>query len=231
MSKVKYIYNNFLFNTKKEVKEFTQSILHKYNDGDFLEKNDYDFIYDLLVKGHCDPDKKIGCGIAGICIKNTKYNNRCFNIYRLDGTCTDFSFVKCITPKNQIQDLQAACRTSVIEDINKFREDYFKQNQDSNGFVVCPFTKQKVNIHNCHVDHIPPNTFIRIFLDWMGSNKISPEEIEIKGYEDGETDKEIVNEDIKNSFIKFHRSKMDLRITSQRGNLSGSKLEYRKYSQ
>lgn len=221
----KYSINNRNFNTKDEVVKFVQSILYKYDEGNFLEKQDFDFIYDLLIEGHHDPDRKIGCGVAGIFVHSNGYGNRGFFIKRLDGTETDFSYVKCIYKKSPLQDIKSACRTAIRDDIVKFREEFFSKNQDKDGFLICPLTKEKIALDNCHVDHVPPNTFNKIFSDWIITKGIEPKTIKLIGFADGEMTKKIVDKELENSFITFHRERMTLRITSQLGNLSGSKLE------
>ncbi len=221
----KFIYNNIGFNTKEEVTKYVQEILYRYDDYQFLNKTDFNFIHDLLENGHHNPIKKIGCGISGFFVKKNMYNKRGFFIKRLDGSETDFSFVKCIHPKSSLQDLKSACRSAIREDIVKFREDFFSKNKDLNGFVTCPFTHEKVSVDNCHVDHIPPDTFNKIFSDWLSSQNIEPKSIELTGYDDGDMTKEFVDKDIEKSFVSFHKERMNLRITSPLGNLSGSKLE------
>lgn len=225
----KYIVNDIGFKTKDEVVKHVQSILYKYGEGDFLGKKDFDFIYDLLNEGHHDPDKKIGCGIAGFFVNSNDYNKRGFFIKRLDGSETDFSYVKCIYKKNDFQDIKSACRMAIREDIIKFKQNFFTDNQDNIGFVVCPFTKEKISIDNCHVDHIPPNTFNKIFLDWIKSENIEPKSVNLEGYGDGEMTKKFIDKTVEKSFIEFHRERMNLRVTSPLGNLSGSKLENRNH--
>ena len=104
----KYVINNKDFERKADVVKFVQSILYKYDEGNFLEKNDFDFIYDLLNEGHHDPDRKIGCGVAGIFVNSNDYKNRGFFIKRLDGSETDFSYVKCIYKKSPLHDIKSA---------------------------------------------------------------------------------------------------------------------------
>ncbi len=222
-----YIIGSKEFKTKSKIVEFVQSILYKYNQGEFLDKADFEFVYCLICEGHHDPDKKIGCGVAGIFVNTNDYNKRGFFLKRLDGTETDFSYVKCIYKKSKLHDLKSACRTSIREDIVTFREDFFCKNQDANGFVTCPFTHEKLTTDNYHVDHVPPNTFNKIFSDWLSTYNIKPRTIELTGYDDGEITKKFVDKEIEKSFIDFHKKHMDLRITSRLGNLSGSKLENR----
>jgi hypothetical protein len=225
----KYVINKIGFNTKNDVVKFIQSILYKYNEGEFLDKIDFNFVYDLLSEGHHNPDRKIGSGVAGIFVGTNNYNRRGFFIKRLDGSITDFSYRKCIYKKGPLHDIKSACRTAIREDIIRFRENFFKENADADGFIICPFTHQKVSIDNCHIDHIPPNTFNKIFSDWIRTKNIDPKKVKLLGYGDGDMTKKFIDEKLKNSFIKFHRERMNLRVTSPLGNLSGSKLENRRY--
>lgn len=213
------------FKTKSDVTSYVQKILYKYDLNEFLNKIDFNFMLDLLKIGHHDPDSKIGCGISGIYVTQNCFNKRCFYIKRLDDSETDFSFVKCIHPKNKMTDFMLACRDAVREDIIDFRRNYYKNNADSNGYITCPFTKEKVAESDCHVDHIPPTTFKSIVVRWIKDNSLNYESCEISGYDDGEMSKKFKDVSVKTSFRNFHKDLMNLRITSQYGNLSGSKLE------
>jgi len=221
----KYSYNGVEFNRKEDVTIFVRKILYKYEDYEFINQKDFEFLYDLLKKGHYNSDNKIGCGVAGIFIKNNNYGNRCFFLKRLDGSEEHYSFVKCIHPKHPLQDIKNACRTAIREDIIEFKTNFFHKNTDSDDSVICPFTGTKVYEETCHVDHVPPQTFNKIFSEWVHKISIDPKSIKIINNGKDEMIKDFEDLKIKNSFIDFHKKMMKLRITSQLGNLSGSKIE------
>ncbi len=209
------------FRTKEKLTEYVQSILHGYELGDDLDKHDFDFIYTLLVDGHHDPERKIGCGVADIFVKSTGYgygkSGRGFFIRRQDGSEVDFSYKKCITPVGPLHNFKVACRNAARPDILKFKEDYFRDNADEYGLVTCPLTQQKVPKNECDVHHEPPNTFDKIVLGWISELGINPEDVELSGYEDGSVTKNFVEDYIAQSFRIYHQAHMNLTITAPEG--------------
>lgn len=223
----KYVVGDRNFERKEDLVREVQSILYGHEMGEFLGGPDFDFIYSLLVERHSDPDRKIGCGVAGIFVDQNDYGGRGFFVERSDGSRTDFSYRKCIFSKGPLCDIRVACRTAVRPDIVSFRERYFRENAGPDGRVECSLTQEKVSASECHVDHAPPDTFNKIFLNWIKEFGIDPEKIEISGYDDGEMGKKFRDPTLAESFRKFHGAHARLRVTSASGNLSASRIENR----
>ena len=54
-------------------------------------------LLDLLNKGHPEPEKMIGTGIAAFQVReHPRWRSRCYFIVRTDGSVDDFSFRKCV---------------------------------------------------------------------------------------------------------------------------------------
>jgi hypothetical protein len=206
----KYEISGIQFNNKKEITTHIQNILRRYETGENLQYNDQKFMYDLLQR-HNEVDKKIGVGIDYIRKVKNDWGKHAFEIVRIDGSETDFSFMKCITQKGEFQDHRAACRTTIRNDIQKFRYETY-----SLGEVICPITGENVPIENSHVDHKPPNTFDYIFRQWV-TNNINAK---IGGYDDGEQHKYFIDSEVGENFRELHNQLAELRVTSARGNLS-----------
>ena len=54
-------------------------------------------LLDLLKKGHQEPEKKIGKGMAAFQVRfHSQWRSRCFFVIRTDKSVDDFSFRKCV---------------------------------------------------------------------------------------------------------------------------------------
>jgi len=70
---------------------------NRYVLGEELLQHDQEFMMSLLKK-HPSAAKKIGTGVQSIYVDRNKCwpDNRCFHIVRVDGTRTEFSYLKCL---------------------------------------------------------------------------------------------------------------------------------------
>ncbi|KDP38331.1 hypothetical protein JCGZ_04256 [Jatropha curcas] len=79
---------------------FVRMILHsgKYENGDRLSPGHERTIVEKLLPYHPEYEKKIGCGIDYITVRNHPdfERSRCLFIVRKDGELVDFSYWKCI---------------------------------------------------------------------------------------------------------------------------------------
>lgn len=209
--------------SKKQLTEQCRKILYRYEIGQMLDNEDSNFMTEVF-KRHHNAKKKIGCGIQNIRIIDQP-PHRAFEIIRVDESSTDISYVKCINMKKERYDFKEACRNAVKEDINEFKKSEFEKKQDEHKRMTCPETGEKISYENSHVDHEAPNTFEKIVNDWIEMEKIEPNNIKIKGYDDGEIGKEFEDEKVRQSFRLFHQKQAKLRITSPKGNLSLSRKQ------
>lgn len=221
MSNAKYIYAGIEFKTKNHVDDYIRKdILNnvkKYPEDSSLDGKDTKFLLDLL-EGHHDPDKKIGAGVKKIKIRqDTDFNkrNRKFFIIRVDGTESNFSYKKCITPDSIVKKFQAACREAVSEDIL-----YFKKQKLEECSPMCPISGKLLNRHNSHVDHARPE-FRNIVEQFIIENKIDIHSVEIECEDDMGCHhaRRFKDKNIRNLFRVFHSENATLQLVFDKENL------------
>ena len=213
------------FKTNKEAWEFIHTILYSYEINKPLENENLIFISDLLNL-HPEAKNKIGTGIKSIIIENEKRFNKTkhFSVIRLDNTIADFSFEKCLSSNlNEPQKLFNSCaREAVANQIILFKDNFFLENQDSKGNVSCQITKVLVNKENCHIDHIPPNTFDKITSDFIKINNIDVNEIKFAEESNG-IGRVFVDSNLKDNFADYHKQTAKLRVVLSTANLKQKK--------
>lgn len=215
---MKYSVGGKHFRTKSEIVKHIQGILHGNPVGKPIPSDDMDFLIDLVLTQHRWAKEKIGCGVESVRINiNPVWKNKGFVIHRVDGTCTDFSFMECINKPSDWKrsDVISACRRSVMDQILSFKSNFFSKNQDA----VCVITGEKLH-GNSHVDHVPPQTFESLFKEWVSEFGININSVEVSGYGDGEVEKYFVDSSVSKSFMDFHAKRAILRVISKNANLS-----------
>ncbi len=219
-----YIVNGKLFKTKDELRKYIRNIKDSYLNGQRLNDEHFEFMFDLLQR-HEEPQIKIGCGIAYMYVKTNEVykRNQEFWLVRLDGTHTDFSFEVCIKHSTQLQKFKNACRTAVSPYIMQFKLDFFANKSEA----ICPLTGEVMSLkNNSHVDHTLPNTFDKIVQEFIRQYKINVANVELFTAEDGRVRNEVVDKELEQQFVKFHNEVAKLRIVSRRGNLSVAILRF-----
>jgi len=81
--------------TKKEKTNCCQEILSRHHYGESVLKGDFDFLIGIF-ESHPQWAEKKGAGISEIKVQSTEYNNKCFCLYRTDGTSVDISYIHSI---------------------------------------------------------------------------------------------------------------------------------------
>lgn len=211
-----------IFGSKKEAEEFIKSILHKYNIGDELNTDDFEFIYGLLEM-HPDNVSKKGIGIRTIKINKDKVwgTTRCFYLIRIDNTETDFSYKKCLTPsihKDPKKNFRASGRSAIWEQIINFSNQQFLQ-LDNNEKIKCELTGVLLNKNQVAVDHTPPITFDKIVDDFIKDRNLDIITIEYVGFNDNEFRREFKDKSIKDDFSRYHKQVAKLRLIDRIENL------------
>lgn len=217
MSK-KYDVCGMKFGSKKELVEYVRSnILYgQYAYGEDLAEEHFKFMLSLLCLHPCG-DQKIGVGVKKIWIQPTSLigSNCCFWLERLDGTRTDFSFLKCTSPLSQSLKFRRACRFAVRHFIIDFKDKYF----DGCVEPKCPVLGTIMTYDNCHVDHTPPYTFERIVCEFIDLREIKVEDVYLFGDQDECVGYEFFDKYLEEDWIKFHNEKARLRVISEKANL------------
>jgi hypothetical protein len=211
--------NGEVFKTKKALRERIISIRDSYPDDERLNKEDFDFMREVL-EHHESAPIKIGCGVSEIYPRtNPIYKkNRCFYLKRTDGTETDFSFLMCLTSEKNSDKVKNAFRKAVAPYIIEFKNCIFKLCGEP---IPCQITKEYMYSNsNCHVDHAKPNTFLKIVEDFCKEENLDIEKIKVISSNDGMIGNEIEDKSIKEKFISFHNKRAKLRLVSTTANLS-----------
>jgi len=158
---------------KKDLIKKCRKILYKNN----ISFEDKTFLRDLL-KNHPYYEMKKGVGIKDFFVEKTIYGTTGFNIIRLDNSTTDFSFIECISPKNNIRKIKCACRTSIKQIVEKLKTD-----------------KKKI-IHHETI------SFDEIVNRWLKQNKDL--DLHLNKSEDNNQEIYFISKNTINSFINFH---------------------------
>ncbi len=217
--------SNRVFKTKKSAEEFIQDILYKYPLNQSLTGEDLVFVCGMLEL-HPDKDVKIGVGVSSIIIESdTEFNKtRHFSVVRTDGSIVDFSFKKCLSPNlnEPIKLFRSCARRAIANQCLSFRDEFFHKEQNLDTKVPCAITGVLIDKNNCHVDHIHPETFDKIILDFIAANNINVSEIKFIEAQNG-IGRVFADDTLKDSFSKYHKSVAKLQVVSPVANLKQKK--------
>jgi hypothetical protein len=116
--------------TKKQLKERISAITNKYNKSDEIEKDDYDFIMELLLT---HPHKKDFIhNISRMFFdKNKQYpTTKCLYLVMNDGTETAVSLPKCVS-YSKATEVKMAFRAAIRDDIIQLKGGLLNQDYDA----------------------------------------------------------------------------------------------------
>lgn len=217
------IVGKLIFDTVGSATEHVKGLVARYADGDMARGPDVEFLKDLLEL-HPRCLAKVGNGVAGFTFsRNPEYTNtRTISVIRNDGSETDFSWRKCLNGETSEQLIRAALRSAVADQIIVFKRNAFLQQP-----VVCPETGETLTWEYCHVDHQAPNTFDQLVDEWLRSEKINLESVEISPSRDNSFTRALTNEMQRQSWLRFHEQRKQLRLLSPCANLSIAKRKSR----
>lgn len=83
------------FDTQAAAVAFIQQVLYRHPLLEPITGDDHPFLLELLKK-HPYAGEKVGVGVKHFTVENAKGGTRCFYITRIDGSRSDFSFMKCL---------------------------------------------------------------------------------------------------------------------------------------
>jgi DNA-directed RNA polymerase-4 subunit 1 len=83
------------FGTQATAVAFIQKVLYRHPPLEPIQDAGHEFLLELLKK-HPRKAEKIGVGVKHFTVENAKGGTRCFYITRVDGSRSDFSFMKCL---------------------------------------------------------------------------------------------------------------------------------------
>ena len=186
----------FTYPTKTEATDAVRSVLHSAPLGQPLTGASEALIRSL-VEMHPNAAEKIGSGIDRICVEIIEHGHRGFWIYRTDGTSTDFSYRKALTRPSKRNEVRAAMRRAVADQIVAYRDEIFA----STDTVTCPITGNTLAPGDGHVDHVVP--FALIADAFLSGYRLDYEEVELTPGVDGRIGRELV-EPLRTKWADFH---------------------------
>ena len=218
--KQKYYIGELEFNTQKNCKDYTRSIIDELGCCIINKDNDKFIFFNNLIKNHYDCNNKIGIGIDYFFIKRNPMNNNFFEtwIKRLDGSETDFSWIKCSISKKRIisDDLVIAMRTAIKDEIISYKQ---------RSRLICNYCKiENKNHENYHVDHDNPS-FQELKDNFLQlTKKQTPltfdEYFEFDGKRYNTRVFKDEDEDFKNDWIGYHNKNCNFQILCRECNLT-----------
>lgn len=211
---------DLIFPTKASGKDFFRRIRDRYEDGERINSEDHGLLFDLLGI-HPEATMKIGCGVAYFTVETDREfrSTRHFMIHRIDGSFTDFSFPACFDGRNVRRDILESLRRAVAEQIVAFREKHFAGSPVSH----CPLSGVSITREHYHVDHAPPGKFMVLVENWLSTECLTLEQVEITPPADDQIVAEMTSHAQRTSWSSFHLQNATLRMLSPLGNLSHAK--------
>lgn len=197
-----------LFKSKSEAIAYFKEMLGRYHDGEELNSNDDELLFEL-IQGHPEMEKKVGLGVKHFfCEKSPNHPTRCFHLERIDGTTTDFSYLSCISgnPPTLEQQFYDACRYSVSERLIQEKEALFKK---AGGIMICQKTGDKITIQEAEYRHTMPR-FRDIVKDFIAEFNITITYDQLSHGSDMQYVVKFADQNIENMFKKYHREKSSL---------------------
>lgn len=215
---------NKKFKTKKSLTDHCKYILNNAGLGSTLRGVWSEVLKDVVkMHDNCD-EKTLGQDFeVGVRSCHINPKNRQFFIKRFDGSTMDFSYVKAISgARPKYSQIKEALRYSVRDQTEGYKKNYFKENQDSQGYVICPETKLKVKMGDSNIDHYP-TTFEEIVYNWVSYRGLTSEVIElvnsgIEGQQSTLKDGMLLED-----FKQYHFEKAKYRIVLNKVNLQRKK--------
>jgi len=204
------------FSTAKALRERCRQVLYGHPVEQPIPAPDDAFLRALLLR-HRESASKIGCGILDFFVRlQPAYRNRGFYLRRVDGSITDFSFESCIKPPTRRSEVMRGLRAAVQDQTGDFKQRAFARDTP----VRCAVSGVEIAFADAHVDHAPPNTFVRIADDFLASRGLSVDDVPINPTTDMDVRTYITDSEIVQAFSDFHRARARLRILSASANLS-----------
>jgi hypothetical protein len=196
-----------VFRTKKDLLAKLKKMLHAAELGVELGEPEHSFLLEML-KRHPEHKKKVGPGVRAFRVTTSEYKNRCFEVIRVDGTETDFSYTKCVTEPTPLSEFTKALRKAVEKQLWEAKEKVFLWDET----IPCPVSGETMTREQAVVEYVEPNTF-----DWIVEEFCVSERLEKNGLPMGPgPDGGIVLTDpaLEARWQAFHERKATFRVLS-----------------
>lgn len=217
------------FKNKTTLTAYCKFVMNN-QEKDTLLSGEWEAVMCDVLRMHEDFEEKTKGGPFKIGVRACFINprNRQFYILRQDGTDTDFSYLKAITSKSKLSYVKETLRDAIKEQTTSYKENYFKENADNKGYVLCPETGLKIKKKESHIDHFPVQ-FDTIIKNWAKMQGIKSKDIALVRPPDNSTVWGMEDKGLLQSFIDYHGSVAQYRIVLNKVNLQRGKAERAKF--
>jgi hypothetical protein len=214
--------NGRTFLTQEAALAYFRAMLARYLDDDeIVDKGDYGDLLALLQRydqcQHGNP-RKIGVGVDRFFRRRNYFNGYSspgFWIRRVDGSETDFSYIKAVRarPRNLDLEFQTACRMAVDLDLLRAKRDFFERHGDLFGHVPCELTGRLIAFEEANIDHADPTfrVLVATFRATRGWQDEFPVEI-LTPPADGRIKASFADASVAEAFRQYHHAAALLRV-------------------
>lgn len=208
---------------KKDAADACREVLYRYPVGSIVDDpDDEEFLHDLLDL-HESAVEKRGAGITYFDVRANEFRQPGFYIVRVDGSWTDFSFLKCLTPATHRQRVLTAFRRAVADQVLAFKNAAFSVGST----VACAVTSLRVSADEVHIDHFDPD-FNDLALGYVlargGWDAFAVE----RG--DGVIGARLADDEQELDWANYHQAHARLQVVSKIANLSNRRIGVRRPS-
>ena len=220
MAKIALEIGALTFPTKGAASEHFRQILYRHEVGVKIPDPDAAELGWLLER-HPEFSDKCGSGIASFSIRNALYGTRCFEIIRIDGSSTDFSFKICISGErpSDLSEAITALRAEVAEEILEKKRRWFRENSDSDGRVACAISGDLIAIEEAHADHAPPRSFGTLAITFLEARGIVPDASFVTPPADNQYQPKLADRALADEWRSYHHKLAVIRIVEKGANL------------
>lgn len=213
------------FPTKQSAEEYFREILYRYEFGQLLDEPDTTAVAWLLER-HPELPLKVGVGIQAFSVRSAIYGSRCFELIRIDGTRTDFSFKSCVDGKapSPVAQVLTALRAEVASDILDKKREWFVQNADSEGRVACAISAVLVSFDESHADHAPPRSFGTLAIAFLAARQIEPTLGLVTPPADNQYQPTLADRALASDWVAYHHRLAVIRVVARDVNLRNAHL-------
>lgn len=203
------VVGDYQFPTKAAAQEFFSIMLNRYKAGDRVNDVDAKWLHDLIAL-HPDSDK-IGVGISYFTVERNLFNNG-FWLHRLDGHCSDWSYLKCISPAGPEQLALAGFRNAVGDTVVTFLELHGPTKIGS----ACPLSGIVITAENMQSAHERP--FGDIVREFLAGEGVALSQVTVTPSRDRQTMVQLADTTLRERWHEYHKSNAALMIATDYGN-------------
>jgi hypothetical protein len=210
------------FASKAAAAEHFRRMLHQHEIGiPILEPAATELQW--LLERHPEYRDKAGCGVEHFSVREAIYGTRCFEIVRVDGSTTDFSFTTCVNGKAPSAVAQAieALRAEVADDITEKKRELFRDCGNAEGKLPCALTGALIAIDGAHADHAPPRTFGTLAIAFLEARGIDPAAPGlITPHADNQYQPRLLDPELARAWRAYHHKLAVIRVVAKQANLA-----------